>query len=173
MRVTLGPHGAVFLDRDGTINVRLVDDYVTRPADLVLLPGAAEAVAEIVRSGHKVVVVTNQRGISLGRMTETDLKAVHDHMEQLVSRATGGTFTGIIYCPHDRGVCECRKPKPGMLREASLRWPDIELSESVLIGDSASDVAAATAAGMQAMRIGVDAPDLLTAVRKLLAWVGS
>jgi D-glycero-D-manno-heptose 1,7-bisphosphate phosphatase len=170
MRVTVGPRGAVFLDRDGTINVKLDDDYVTRPGELILLDGAAEAVAEINRAGRKAIVITNQRGIALGRMTEADLAVVHASMERLVGEIAGASFTGIVHCPHGRDECDCRKPKPGMFYEAVRRWPDVDLSESVMIGDAPSDVDAAQAAGLPAIRIGVDAPDLLTAVREQLVF---
>lgn len=166
----VGDRGAVFLDRDGTINVRLLGDYVTSAQDMVLLPGAAQAVAEINRARRRVIVLTNQRGIALGRMTENDLAAVHERMEQLVNEAAGGMFTGIIHCPHGAGECDCRKPKPGMFYEAASRWPDLDLSESVMIGDSVSDVEAAQAAGVAALRIGDDVPDLLTAVREAICW---
>lgn len=171
MRVKVGNRGAVFLDRDGTINVRLAGNYVTSAQDLVLLPGAAEAVAEINLASRRAIVLTNQRGIALGRMTEDDLAVVHGRMEQLVDEATGGMFAGIIHCPHGVGECDCRKPKPGMFHEAASRWPDLDLSESVMIGDSASDVKAARAAGVAALRIGDDVPDLLTAVREALCWM--
>jgi D-glycero-D-manno-heptose 1,7-bisphosphate phosphatase len=172
MRVSVGARGAVFLDRDGTLNVKLEDDYVTTPDQLILLPGAAEAVAEINRYGRKAVVITNQRGIALGRMTEADLAAVHEHLAQLISQTSGGTLTGIVHCPHGQDECECRKPLPGMFLEAVRRWPDLNLSESVMIGDAPSDVEAAQAAGVQAFRIGVDVPDLLTAVHEAIVFAG-
>jgi D-glycero-D-manno-heptose 1,7-bisphosphate phosphatase len=170
MRVSVGARGAVFLDRDGTINVKRDGGYVASADDLVLLPGAAEAVAEINRAGRRAIVVTNQRGIALGRMTEADLSVVHEHMEQLVNQIAGGTFTGIIHCPHGIDECQCRKPKPGMFHEAVRRWPDLELTQSVMIGDAPSDAEAATAAGVTAIHIGTEFPDLLTAVREAISF---
>jgi D-glycero-D-manno-heptose 1,7-bisphosphate phosphatase len=170
MRLEVGRNGAVFLDRDGTINAKMPEgDYVKCPGELTLLPGAARAVAEINRASRKVIVITNQRGIALGRMSEADLRAVHGRLQFLVGQAAGGSFTGFIHCPHDKDECECRKPQPGMFWNAATRWPDVNLRESVMIGDSWSDVQAAEAAGIAALHIGVDVPDLLTAVLRRLS----
>jgi D-glycero-D-manno-heptose 1,7-bisphosphate phosphatase len=152
MRVTVGPRGAVFLDRDGTINVKLDDDYVTRPGELILLDGAAEAVAEINRAGRKAIVITNQRGIALGRMTEGDLAVVHASMERLVGEIAGASFTGIVHCPHGRDECDCRKPKPGLLVNAA-RDRGIDLPSSFMVGDRWRDIDAGLAAGCRAIFI--------------------
>ena len=136
---------AVFLDRDGVINVE-GGEFVSRPEDLCILPGALEAIAALTRAHWPVVVFTNQSGVGRGRMSMDDLRSVHDSLETLVQRA-GGRLSGIYACPHqpDAG-CDCRKPKPGMLRQAACEH-DIELQASFAVGDSPRDIAAGQAAG--------------------------
>src|ERR1700733_7535629 len=113
-----GPLDAVFLDRDGTINVKAAEgDYVTRPKQLELLRGAAEGIRLLNRAGVPVVVITNQRGIALGRMSEADLMRVHVRLRDLVLRHDA-SIDEIFYCPHDKGVCACRKPGTLLLRRA-------------------------------------------------------
>src|SRR5947208_839632 len=98
---------AVLLDRDGTINVKAPEgDYITRARDVELLPGAAAAVRALNGAAIPVAVVTNQRGIALGRMDEDDLTAVNDRLRELL-RAEGAVLGPIYHCPHDVGVCRC------------------------------------------------------------------
>ena len=143
---------AVFLDRDGTI----IDDrsYLSDPAQVKLLPGAADAIRRFSESGYAVVVVSNQSGIARGFFSEEDLSAVHARVEKLLE-AQGAALDGAYYCPYLDGpeavveayrqASDLRKPKPGMLFQAA-REMDIDLSRSWMIGDSASDVAAGQAA---------------------------
>jgi D-glycero-D-manno-heptose 1,7-bisphosphate phosphatase len=161
---------AAFLDRDGTINVKAADgDYVTAPEEVRLLPGAADAVRRLNDVGALVVVVSNQRGISLGRMTENDLAAVHTRLSVLLDAAAGGHIDAFMHCPHDIGECTCRKPGTGMLAAAVDEFPDIDPTRSVLIGDSASDVEAGRRFGVRSLQLSVDAPDLATAVSAVIA----
>ena len=143
----------VLLDRDGTINVKAPGrDYVTDPADLELLPGAAAAIRRLNEKSLPIAVVTNQRGIALGRMSEDDLARVHERMTQELARA-GASVQLILHCPHEHGACECRKPRPGMLVEAARRL-GASLESSVTIGDSERDVLAGKVAGTWTVRIG-------------------
>ena len=160
---------AAFLDRDGTINVKAAEgEYVTTPGELRLLPGAADAVRRLNDAGALVVVVSNQRGISLGRMTEGDLAAVHARLSDLLDTAAGGHVDAFMHCPHDVGECDCRKPGIGMLLGALRAFPDIDAARSVLIGDSESDVEAGRRFGVRSLQLGVDAPDLATAVSDVI-----
>ncbi|MEA2428003.1 MAG: D-glycero-D-manno-heptose 1,7-bisphosphate phosphatase [Thermoleophilaceae bacterium] len=154
----------VFLDRDGTINVKAPEgDYVKSWEEFELLPGAVEAVRALRDAGLRVVIVTNQRGIALGRMTEDDLAEIHSRMlEQL------GPVDAVYHCPHDEGECDCRKPLPGMLVRAAEEVPGVDLARSVTIGDSESDMEAGRAAGTRTLLIGRDAPSLAAAVEGLL-----
>jgi D-glycero-D-manno-heptose 1,7-bisphosphate phosphatase len=156
---------AAFLDRDGTINVKAPEgDYITAPEQVRLLPAAALAIRRLNDLGALVIVVTNQRGIALGRMTGDDLAGVHRRLEVLLAERAGAHIDAFFTCPHDHGQCECRKPQPGMLRDAMCAFPDIDVDRSVLIGDTPSDVAAGERAGVAALQIGRDAADLGTAV---------
>ena len=159
-----------FLDRDGTINVKAVDGaYVTDPADLVLLPDAAGAIRALNDRDVLVVVVTNQRGIALGVMTEADLDAVHQRLRDLLQEESGATIDLIIHCPHDYDQCECRKPLPGMLVEAALRIGELDLGNCVMIGDSHTDVEAGRAFGIATDQLGVESGSLAEAVERFLS----
>ena len=165
----LGPGGAAFLDRDGTINVKAPEgDYVKSPEEVTLLPGAARAVRALNDARVPAVVVTNQRGIALGRMSERDLQAVHERLAALLDAEAGARLDTILHCPHDEGVCDCRKPGIGLLRRAAAELPGLRLENSVIIGDSESDVEAGRAAGMRTIRLGRDARDLRDAIERVL-----
>ncbi len=159
------PYDLVFLDRDGTLNVHR-PGYIARPADLVLLPGAGEAVRMLNEAGCRVVLATNQRGIATGALTWRQLRAVQ---RALVSGLAdhGAHLDAVRVCPHEQG-CECRKPAPGMLRDALRLAPWASPDRCVMIGDRPSDIAAARSLGISASRIGQDGSDLLAVVRHLL-----
>ena len=170
---------AVLLDRDGTINIKAPDgEYITRPEQVDLLPGAAEAIAELNRANVPVVVVTNQRGIALGRMTERDLTAVHRRLREMLE-SRGARLGRIFHCPHDKGKCQCRKPGTLLLEQACEHLRLESLSHCVMIGDSVSDVIAGSVAGARSILLstgdcappdGVEvAGSLLDAVRLGLA----
>jgi D-glycero-D-manno-heptose 1,7-bisphosphate phosphatase len=168
---------AVLLDRDGTINLKAPEGaYITDPSAVELLPGAGRAVASLTARGVPVVVVTNQRGIALGRMTEDDLAAVHARLDALLA-AAGGRVRAYLHCPHERGSCACRKPGTLLLEQARDLLGLADLRDAVMIGDAVSDVQAGRRAGARAIRLaGADAPpdgferaqSLLVAVRRVL-----
>lgn len=138
---------AAFLDRDGVLNRRLPEAYVTCPAELEILPHVAEGARRLAAAGFLLVVVTNQRGIARGLMSEGDLAEVHEVLSEHF-RASGAPLAGIYHCPHDRDAgCGCRKPRPGLLIRAGVEL-GLDLGRSILIGDSTSDVEAAEAAGV-------------------------
>jgi D-glycero-D-manno-heptose 1,7-bisphosphate phosphatase len=142
---------AVLLDRDGTINVKAPEgEYITRPEQLELLPGAAEAIRALNRASVPAIIVTNQRGIARGRMTEDDLAEVHRHLRKLLSDHDA-RVDRIFYCPHEKGVCACRKPGILLLERARDYLGLASLSRSVMIGDSPSDVLAGRAAGARTL----------------------
>lgn len=146
---------AIFLDRDGTINV--YKGFLTNPDDFELLPGAAEAIREINHSGYLAIVVSNQPVIARGDCTFEELQIIHDKMETLLGKE-GAFVDAIYYCPHhpDKGFegerpeykmdCDCRKPKAGLLLQAAKEW-NIDLAQSYMIGDSERDVETGRNAG--------------------------
>jgi D-glycero-D-manno-heptose 1,7-bisphosphate phosphatase len=136
----------VFLDRDGTVNVKAPNgQYVTSPAELFLIPGAAAAISRLNAAGARVILVTNQRWLSGQPRDLLSYAQVHARLEQLLA-ADGAHLDAVYYCPHASRSCGCRKPEPGMLQRAA-RQHHITLSAAVMIGDSETDVAAGRAAG--------------------------
>ena len=157
------PFDIVFLDRDGTLNVRVVGDYVRTPEQLELLPGAASAVARLVAAGCRVALVTNQRGIARGVMTRADLEAVHRRLRTGLAEH-GGRLDALLACPHAQTGCDCRKPRPGMIRRVLDSAPWADAARCLIIGDAESDLAAGAALGVPGILLGRDAPDLSAAV---------
>lgn len=150
------PFDLVLLDRDGTLNVRVEDGYVTHPEELVLLPGAARAVGRITAAGCRTVLVTNQRGVARGRMTGDDLESVHGYLTEELARG-GGRLDAIAVCPHEEGECACRKPRDGLFRAALARAPWARAGRCLMIGDMPTDLAPAAGLGMRTTRVGEDA----------------
>lgn len=147
---------AVFLDRDGTINVE--KDYLYRPEEFEFIPGAVDAVRLLKQHGYVVVVVTNQSGIARGYYTEDDLTVLHNHIDRLLA-AEGVSVDAWYYCPHHaegKGEyavdCSCRKPLPGMLLKAADEH-GIDLSSSWMVGDKLVDVEAGVAAGCRSVLV--------------------
>jgi D-glycero-D-manno-heptose 1,7-bisphosphate phosphatase len=176
---------AVFLDRDGTINIE--KEYLYQAADFEFIPGAPEAIRVLNQAGFMVVVVTNQSGVARGYYTEEDVENLHRHIDRKLE-SYGAHIDAWLYCPHHpagRGSyavsCNCRKPLPGMLQEAAARY-DIDLAHSIMIGDKLADIEAGTAAGCRTILVrtgyGIDeerqagtetvvCDDLLSAVESL------
>jgi D-glycero-D-manno-heptose 1,7-bisphosphate phosphatase len=144
---------AIFLDRDGVINAKLPEDrYVAHTSEFEFLPGVVHALRTLARLGYVLVVITNQRGIGRGLMTEDQLAAVHDFMREEFRRA-GVTLHAVYYCPHDKTEhCPCRKPEPGLILRAE-RDLGIDLGSSYMVGDSPSDIGAGKRAGTRTVRI--------------------
>jgi D-glycero-D-manno-heptose 1,7-bisphosphate phosphatase len=132
------------------------------------LGGAAGAIRRLNDEGLRVVVITNQRGIALGRLTEERLVSIHAHMSRLLELESGAHVDGVFYCPHQIGACRCRKPGVGLFLQARERWPDIDFATSAMVGDSDADTLAGRALGMATLQLGLDVPDLTAAVDVLL-----
>jgi len=144
---------AVFLDRDGVINVKAPEGhYITRWEEFQFLPDAAGAIAILNQAGFSVIVVSNQRGVGKGLMTVDALEVIHSRMLAELA-ASGARIDAICYCPHDLGThCACRKPGPGMLLRAATDHA-IDLPNSWMVGDSDSDILAGKRAGCRTVRI--------------------
>ena len=151
---------AVFLDRDGVINHYAYDaefgtvDTPVTPEQFELVAGAGEAIAALNQMGLPVIVVSNQPGIAKGKLTQKLLDAITAKMVNELS-AAGARLDQVLYCPHHpeatlpeyRIVCDCRKPKPGLLLLAAKEWK-LDLAGSFLVGDGVQDILAGTAAGV-------------------------
>ena len=143
----------VFVDRDGVINEKLPEGhYVTGLQDLRLLPGSIDALARLSKSGRLVIVVTNQQGVAKGLVTEEALEEIHSALTDAVD-SHGGQIDSILVCPHLKDTCDCRKPKTGLFEQARERFPKISFQDSVMVGDSITDMEAAHAIGARAVRI--------------------
>lgn len=150
---------AVFLDRDGTINV--YKDFLTDIDDFELIPGVADAIKKINALGYLAIVITNQPVIARGEISWDQLEEIHNKMETELGKE-GAYLDGIYFCPHHphKGYdgeivelkieCDCRKPKPGMILKASKDF-NIDLSQSYMLGDSENDIKAGIAAGCKSI----------------------
>lgn len=152
---------AVFLDRDGTINV--YKGFITKADDLELIPGIAEVIRKINASGYLAIVITNQPVIARGECTIEELEAIHRKLETLLGEE-GAYIDDLFYCPHhpDKGFkgerpeykieCECRKPKPGLIYQAAQKY-NIDLTESYMVGDDERDMEAGRRAGCKVIMV--------------------
>jgi D-glycero-D-manno-heptose 1,7-bisphosphate phosphatase len=178
MPARLAQGATVFLDRDGTINESAAaGEYIVDPSEVRLLPGAAAAIRLLNQLPAKAVVVTNQRGIALGRMSEAELAAVNAELAAQLA-AAGARLDAVFHCPHERNACDCRKPGPAMFERAGAEVPGVRIKGAAMVGDSALDVEAGRRLGLTTVRLGASAAgdpepdhtaaDLLAAVRWLL-----
>lgn len=150
---------AVFLDRDGTL---IEDaDYLWEPEKIVMLPGVGEALRRLRGNGWELVVVTNQAGVARGYYGERDVKRVNADVHGRL-RAEGVDVLAWHYCPHYDGpeakveayriACDCRKPRPGLLRTAAHQH-GLDLAGSIVVGDKPTDLQAARAVGAKAVMV--------------------
>jgi D-glycero-D-manno-heptose 1,7-bisphosphate phosphatase len=148
---------AVFLDRDGTLNVE--KGYMRNVDDVELIPGVAQAVRRLNDAGILAIMATNQTGAARGFYDIEHVHALNNRVAQLLNEQAGAHLDAIFCCPHlAKGTvteyaidCDCRKPEPGMIQEAVRQFPEIDLAKSYMLGDKASDVAFAHKAGCQSV----------------------
>ena len=144
----------LFLDRDGVINVRIIDGYVTKIEEFEFLPNVIEALKIFKEKFKYIVVVTNQQGVGKGIMKFEDVENVHQFMVQQVAE-NGGKIDKVYFCPQLKSVPDnYRKPSPKMAYFAKNDFPDIDLSKSIMIGDMNSDIEFGKNAGMKTIFIG-------------------
>lgn len=157
---------AVFLDRDGVINIDT--GYVSHSDDFEFIEGVIDACKAIKEKGYQIVVITNQSGIARGYFSEDEFMTLTEWMDWSLADK-GVDLDGIYFCPHhpEKGIgelkqdCQCRKPQPGMILSAQSHL-DIDLSQSFLVGDKLSDLQAGTNAGISTnilVRTGKDVTD--------------
>ena len=130
----------LFLDRDGVINERLPGKYISTWAQFEFTSNALAAIKIFNKIFGKIIIVTNQQGIGKGLMTDKDLNSIHKKMENTILKA-GGRIDGIYYCPDLKTVKNnCRKPNPAMALQAQKDFPGIDFQQSIIVGDSISDI---------------------------------
>ncbi len=130
----------IILDRDGVINHDSAE-FIKTPDEWIPIDGSLEAIAQLNQAGYTVVVATNQSGISRKLFDMETLNAIHQKMHT-AAQHVGATIDAVFFCPHAADFnCDCRKPKPGMIREIAKRY-DIDLSDVPVVGDSLRDLQA-------------------------------
>lgn len=135
----------IILDRDGVINYES-DEYIKSPDEWLPIPGSLEAIAQLNRSGYRVLIATNQSGVARGYYDLATLEDIHEKLLRELA-AVGGYVDEIFFCPHHPDeACFCRKPKPGLLYQMTEKYP-LELTGTYFIGDSYGDVVAARTVG--------------------------
>ncbi len=162
-----GMTSAVFLDRDGVINVD--HGYVSTWERFEFLPGVPDALRALQDAGYLLIVVSNQSGIGRGYYGEADVESLNQAVAQHLGSTVGVTLSEFYHCPHHpteaegefRRQCDCRKPAPGMIRQAVLDH-GIDLKTSLLVGDKDSDIEAGRAAGVARLFKVVDSPQTAT-----------
>ena len=162
-----GMTSAVFLDRDGVINVD--HGYVSTWERFEFLPGVPDALRALQDAGYLLIVVSNQSGIGRGYYCEADVESLNQAVAQHLGSTVGVTLSEFYHCPHHpteaegefRRQCDCRKPAPGMIRQAVLDH-GVDLKTSLLVGDKDSDIEAGRAAGVARLFKVVDSPQTAT-----------
>ena len=139
----------LFLDRDGVINRRIINGYVTRSEDFRFLPNVLESLALLASKFSHIFIVTNQQGIGKGIFDEKDLEKIHHYMLAEITRA-GGRIDKIYFSPHlENENNPNRKPNIGMALLAKRDFPNIDFSHSIMVGDSLNDMLFGKKAGMK------------------------
>ena len=142
----------IILDRDGVIN-QDSDAFIKSPDEFIPIPGSLEAIARLNQAGYTIVVATNQSGIARGMYDESMLEKMHDKLHGLLE-PIGGKIERIYFCPHGpTDDCDCRKPKPGMLRQILKDYPVTDAGDVIAIGDSLRDLQAAQQVGVKSIAV--------------------
>lgn len=129
----------LFLDRDGVINVNKDDSYVFNREEFIFKEGTLDAIARLSRLFGRIIVITNQRGVGKGLMSEADLHDIHSYMKSNIEMA-GGRIDDIFYCTSTDNAHPDRKPSPGMAFRAQEKYPEIDFSKAVMVGDKSADM---------------------------------
>ena len=150
----IDPSWTLFLDRDGVINKRLVDDYIKSWDEFEFLPGVLESLAVFSKLFGRIIIITNQQGVGRGWMTEEQLKSIHEKMISDIGKAAG-RIDAIYYCTDLRGEPDnCRKPSTEMFERAKSEFPEINPKKSIMVGDSRSDMEFGRNCGLFTLFIG-------------------
>jgi histidinol-phosphate phosphatase family protein len=145
---------SLFIDRDGVINTRIIDDYVKTPSEFNFIDGTLEAISIFTKIFYPIVVVTNQQGIGKGLMSIEDLNLIHNKMNSDII-AAGGKIDKVYFCPDlANSGSKNRKPEIGMALQAKVDFPEIDFNKSIIIGDSLSDMKFGKNTGMKTVFIG-------------------
>ena len=136
--IDIAPYDTLLLDRDGTINVHLIGDYVKRWEEFEFIPGVLETMPRFAQHFKHIFIVTNQRGIGKGIYSEADLADIHSHMVREIEK-TGGRIDRIYYCTALSDYDTRRKPGTGMFDEIVQDYPDVRTERTIMVGDGDVD----------------------------------
>lgn len=143
----------IFLDRDGVINVERPDDYVRNVSEFEFIDGVLEAITILTRKFEHIFIITNQRGVGRGVMNIGDLTAIHDYMLKKIEE-NGGIIAKIYFCTDVESISVNRKPNIGMAFKAMEEFPSVIPHESVMVGNSKSDIEFGRKLGMYTVLVG-------------------
>ena len=130
----------IFLDRDGVISKYYPGDWTKKWEEFCFLPGTKEALKRLTRANYRIVIISNQAGVSKGFFSPKKLKYITKRMKEEVKKS-GGKIKKVYYCPHqDKEHCSCRKPKIGLFKRAEKDLGWINFGETFFVGDSETDV---------------------------------
>lgn len=142
---------AVFLDRDGTVNVD--KDYMYKPEDFEFEKGVVETLKYLYSKNYRLIIITNQSGIARGFYTAEDVDRLHEHIN-ILAKMNGFEFEGFYFCPHmPEDGCDCRKPRTDLIEKAA-QIHNIDLEHSYMVGDKESDIIAGKNAGLTTILVG-------------------
>jgi len=148
----------LFLDRDGVINERNMNGYITKVEDFVFLDHAVKSIARLSRFFNRIIVVTNQQGVDKGLMSERNVLEIHTYMCDEIHVA-GGTIDKCYFAPNLKGAeDDMRKPNSAMAELAKMQFPEIEFEKSIMVGDTDSDILFGKNVGMRTVRIQTEEP---------------
>ena len=137
----------VFMDRDGVINEKpRPGEYIESWAEFKLIPAAVDWIRLFNALGLLVIVVTNQRGVALGRVNPKELNRMHARMRKQLA-GLGARIDDVFWCPHEKDTCDCRKPRPGLVLQAAQKW-NVSIPDALMIGDSPCDHELAMTCGL-------------------------
>ena len=165
--IDISGYDTILLDRDGTINVHVIGDYVRKWEDFEFIPNVVDTIAQWSKILRHIFIVTNQRGISKGKYTEEDLSDIHSHMVAEIENA-GGRIDGIYYCTALTEEDNRRKPGRGMFDDILRDYPDVNPATTMMVGDGDVDMEFAKNCGIKGIKI-----DSLKKESEKYYWVNS
>ena len=154
--IKIGPGWTLFVDRDGVLNQRIENDYVKHPDEFLFISGVKEALKDLSGKFERIIIVTNQQGIGRGLMNETQLQQVHQKLKEEI-KASGGRIDAVFFSPDLKNSRSfTRKPSVGMGLMARKMFPSIRFKNSIMVGDTFTDILFGYRLGMKTVLIGKD-----------------
>lgn len=156
--IPAGKGYTLFIDRDGVINIEKKEDYIYTWDEFVFYPNVLEAFKIFTQYFDRIIVITNQRGVGRGKMTEENLHIIHTNMQQAIEKA-GGKIDAIFYCTDIDNASPNRKPNPGMAHQAKAKFLQIDFNKTYMVGNKMSDMLFAKNAGIKSVFVATTNPE--------------